>query len=158
MGFTDERAGTSRLNSLAEWAGYLGVVPLVLCLAGVGLLPDYAGRELAQRGALAWGAVWLASAGAVHWGVALAGRANWDAARLGGVLAPALFGALGVVLGGQRGLAVLAVGCGGFWLYEQRNLGAGLPPAYLNLRRQLTLASAMLLALIMFVSDATGLS
>ncbi len=158
MGLTEQRAGTTQLNSLAEWAGYLSVVPLVLCLAGVGLLPDYPGRELAQRIALAWGAVWLASAGAVHWGLALAGRLPWDAARVAGALAPALIGAAGAVLGGQPGLAVLAVGCGGFWLYEHRFLGSELPPAYLNLRRQLTLAACMLLALTMFVSDAAGLS
>ena len=58
----------------------------------------------------------------------------------------------------SAGLALLVVGCGGFWLYEHRGLGAELPPAYLNLRRQLTLATGILLALTMFVSDAAGLS
>jgi len=61
------------------------------------------------------------------------------------------------VLGGQRGLALLVVGFGGFWLYEHRSLSARLPPAYLNLRRHLTLAICMLLALTMFASDAAGL-
>ena len=156
MGITEHRAGTAGLNSIAEWAGYLGVVPLVLCLAGVGLLPDYSERELAQRIALAWGAVLLASNGAVHLGLALAGRLPWDLARAGGALAPALVGAAGVVLGGQHGLAVLVVGGGGFWLYEHRVVGGDLPPAYLSLRRQLTLATCMLLALTMFASDAAG--
>ena len=51
---------------MTEWAGYLAVAPLLLCLAGVGLLPSYALRELAQRIALAWGAVLLAGVGALH--------------------------------------------------------------------------------------------
>ena len=56
MGLTENDAGTTPLNTLTEWAGYLSVAPLVLCLAGVGLLPRYAWQELAQRAALACGA------------------------------------------------------------------------------------------------------
>jgi len=114
---TQNNAGATGLNTVAEWAGYLGVAPFVLCLAGVGLLPDSGARELLQRIALAWGAVLLAFSGAVHWGLAIAGRLPWDAARTGGALAP----------------------------------------AYLNLRRHLTLAICILLALTMFASDAAGL-
>ncbi len=158
MGIADERAPAARVNNLTEWAGYLAVAPLVVCLAGVGLLSDSAARELAQHLALAWGAVTLAATGAVHTGLALAGRLPWDAARQAAALLPAVLGAVALLLGGQRGLAVLVVGCGGFWLYEHRGLGAQLPPAYLNLRRQLTLATGILLALTMFVSDAAGLS
>jgi hypothetical protein len=76
----------------------------------------------------------------------------------GAALLPALGGAAAVVLGGQRGLAVLVAGLGGFWLYEHRVLGAALPPGWLSLRRNLTLASCMPLALIMFASDTAGLS
>ncbi|HYM27022.1 MAG TPA: DUF3429 family protein [Steroidobacteraceae bacterium] len=158
MGIADERAPVVRVNNLTEWAGYLSVAPLVACLAGVGLLPEYGARELAQHLALAWGAVTLAATGAVHTGLALAGRLPWDAARQGAALVPAALATLALLLGGQRGLALLVVGCGGFWLYEHRGLGAQLPPAYLNLRRQLTLATGILLALTMFVSDAAGLS
>jgi hypothetical protein len=147
----------SGLNSVAEWIGYVSVAPLVACLAGVGLLPDYGARELAQRIALAWGAVLLASSGAVHWGLAIAGRLPWEAARIGGALLPAPVAAAAVALGGERGLALLVVGSGGFWLYEHRAVGALLPPAYLALRRHLTLAVCILLALTMFVSDAAGL-
>jgi Protein of unknown function (DUF3429) len=154
----ENHAATTRLASAAEWAGYIGVVPLVLCLAGVGLLPGYTACELAQRTAIAWGAVLLAVAGGVHFGLALAGRLPLTAARIGGALLPALCGAAAVLLGGQRGLALLAVGFGAFWLYEHRRLGLHLPGGYLNLRRQLTLATCMLLALTMFVSDSAGLS
>jgi hypothetical protein len=157
MGIAEERAA-ARINNLTEWGGYLGVAPLIACLAAVGLLPDYAARELAQRIALAWGAVTLASAGAVHLGLALAGRLALDARRLVAALVPAVLGAAGIVIGGQRGLALLVVGWGGFWLYEHRVLGSLLPEAYLNLRRQLTLATGILLAVTMFVSDTAGLT
>jgi hypothetical protein len=157
VGSTENGAGTTRFNTMAEWASYLGVAPLVVCLAGVGLLPALAWQELAQRAAIAWGAVLLAGVAAVHWGFALAGRLPREGARLGGAVAPALIGAAAVVVGGQRGLALLVVGHGGFWFYEQRVLGSLLPPAYLSLRRQMTLATCMLLALTLFVSDTAGL-
>ena len=158
MGLTENDTGTTPLNTLAERAGYVGVAPLFLCLAGVGLLPAYTWQELAQRAALAWGAVLLASAAAVHWGLALAGRLPSARSHIAGLLVAALVGAGGVVVGGQRGLALLVVGHGGFWLYEKHVLGSRLPAAYLALRRQVTFATCMLLALTMFVSDAAGLS
>ena len=158
MGLTENDAGTTPLNTLTEWAGYLSVAPLVLCLAGVGLLPRYAWQELAQRAALAWGAVLLASAAAVHWGLALAGKLPAPHARIAGVLAASLAGAGGVMVGGQRGLALLVVAHGALWLYEKHSLGSRLPAAYAALRRPATLAVCMLLALTMFVSDAAGLS
>ena len=145
------------LERLSERAGYLSIAPLFLCLAGVGLLPDYTWQALAQRAAIAWGAVLLASAAAVHWGLALAGRLPSTRAHIAAVLAAALVGAGGVVVGGQRGLALLVVGHGGFWLYEKHALGSRLPDAYAALRRQVTFAICMLLALTMFVSDAAGL-
>ncbi len=158
VALTENDTSTARLNTLAEWAGYLGVAPLLLCLAGVGLLPSYAWQELAQRAALAWGAVLLASAAAVQWGLALAGQLPSARTRIAGVLAAALAGAGAVVVGGQRGLALLVVGHGGFWLYEKHVLGSLLPAAHLALRRQVTFATCMLLALTMFVSDTAGLS
>ncbi|HYB33787.1 MAG TPA: DUF3429 domain-containing protein [Steroidobacteraceae bacterium] len=158
MGSTENGAPATRRDPLAEWTGYLLVAPLVVCLAGVRLLPGYAAQELAQRTAIAWGAVLLAFTGAVHWGLALAGRLPWPRAGLGGALIVPLIGAAGVVVGGQHGLALLVAGFGGFWLYEHRALGALLPPAYLSLRRHVTLAACILLAVIMFVSDAAGLT
>jgi hypothetical protein len=158
VGAVENRAATSRVNSAVEWAGYLGVAPLLVCLAAVGLLPEYAARELAQRGAIAWGALLLAFAGAVHWGRALAGRLSFERTRIAAALAPLPVGAAAVVLGGQRALALLVVGHGSLWLYEHRVLGSALPPSYLALRRQVALATCMLLALTMFVSDTAGLS
>ena len=145
------------VSAAAEWAGYLCLAPLLLGLAGVALLPEPAQRDFAQRATIAWGAALLAFGGAVHWGLALAGWLPWQPLRILGALAPAVLAAAGVLLGGQRGLALLVVGSGLFWLYEHRSLGAQLPPPYLALRRQLTVATCFLLAVTMFVSDTVGL-
>jgi hypothetical protein len=158
VGFTENDTRTTQFNPMPEWAGYLGVAPLVLCLAGVGLLPEYAWQELAEHTAIAWGAVLLAAVAAVHWGLALAGKLPAAHARVAVVLAAAVAGTGAVVVGGQRGLALLVVGHGGFWLYEKHVLGARLPAGHLALRRPMTFAICMLLALTMFVSDAAGLS
>ena len=147
----------ARLGTAAELLGYLAVAPLIVCLVCEALLPGYAGRELAQRGAIAWGAVLLACAGAVHWGLALAGRVPSTPARMAAASAPVLVAAAAVLLGGQRALALLTVGVGLFWLYEHRSLGRVLPPAYLGLRRNSSLAICTLLALTMIACDAAGL-
>lgn len=147
----------ARLGTAAEVLGYLAAAPLIVCLACEATLAGYAGRELAQRAAIAWGAVLLASAGAVHWGLALAGRMPWTPARVAASVAPAVIAAAAVLVGGQRALALLTVGFGLFWLYEHRSLGSVLPPAYLSLRRNLSLAVCTLLALTMIASDGAGL-
>src|SRR5438105_13595488 len=103
MSAGENNPAATGLNGAAEWVGYLSVAPLLACLAGVGLLPDYAARELAQRIALAWGAVLLASGGAVHWGLAIAGRLPWEAARIGGALLPAPVGAAAGAARGEAG-------------------------------------------------------
>ena len=155
---TSQVPALSPLAPVLEWASYACVAPLMLGLAGVGLLPGFAARELAQRGTLAWGAALLAFTGAVHWGLALGGRMPWRGTAIVAALAPAVCAALAVMIGGQRGLALLVVGFGMFWLYEHRVLGAQLPPAYLSLRRQLSVAICVLLAVTMIISDAHGLS
>jgi Protein of unknown function (DUF3429) len=152
-----EGGAVSRLNTTAEVVSYAGLVPFVLCLLGVALLPNYGLRELAQRIAISYGAGVLAFVGAVHWGMALAGRLAWSPARIGGSVLPALIGAAGTLVGGQRGLALLVVGFGVFWLYEHRSVGPELPPAYLSLRRNLSLVVCTLLAVTMIVSDTAGL-
>ena len=152
-----EGGAVSRLNTTAEIVSYAGVVPFVLCLLGVALLPSYGQRELAQRIAIAYGAVVLAFIGAVHWGLALAGRMTWRPVRVAGSIVPAPLGVAGILLGGQRGLALLVVGFGVFWLYEHRSVGAELPAAYLSLRRNLSLVVCTLLALTMILSDSAGL-
>jgi hypothetical protein len=141
-----------------ELAAYAGVAPFLLCLLGVGLFPGYEQRELAQRVAVAYGAVVLTFVGGVHWGLALAGRLQWRPVRLVGAVAPAIVAAAAVVVGGQRGLALLVVGLGVFWLYEHREVGRELPDEYVSLRRNLSLGACILLALILMLSDSAGLT
>lgn len=146
------------LSAMAEAAGYAGMVPFIASLAGMGLLPHIEQRDLAQHISLAWGAVVLSFVGAAHWGLALAGRLEWSVARLVGSIFPAVVAAIALVVSGQRGLGLLVVGFGVFWLYEHRRLGAELPPDYLRLRRNLSVAVCALLALTMILSESVGLS
>ncbi len=157
MNIKGESAAVTRLNTIAEIVSYAGVAPFILCLLGVAMLPGYEQRELAQRIAISYGAVVLAFVGAVHWGLALAGQLAWSPLRIGGAVVPALLGVAATLLGGQRALALLVVGFGVFWLYEHRSVGAELPPAYLSLRRNLSLVVCALLAFTMILSDTAGL-
>ena len=90
---------------------------------------------------------------AVHWGLALAGFWRWDIATVIGSVLPSVWAAAALLLGGSRGLALLLAGFGSFWLYESRRLGDGLPPDYLALRRQLSIAVCALLALTVLASE-----
>jgi hypothetical protein len=146
------------LSATAELLGYLALVPLAAGFAGMALLPDYAQRELAQRLAIAWGAATLGFMGGVHWGLALAGRLAWSPLRIAGSVAPAIAGAASMLLSGQRGLGLLVVGFGVFWLYEHRNVAKELPEDYLKLRRNLSVAVCVLLALTMILSESVGLT
>lgn len=151
-------ADSVSLSAAAESAGYGGMLPFIAALAGMGLLPDAEQREWAQHAAIAWGAVVLAFIGAVHWGLMLGGRMAWSAGKVAGAVLPALAGAAAVLIGGQRGLGMLVVGFGLFWLYEHRRLAAELPADYLRLRRNLSVAVCALLALTMILSESVGLS
>lgn len=157
MNIKGESVPVTRLNIIAEIVSYAGVAPFVLCLLGVAMLPGYDEREMAQRIAIAYGAVVLAFAGAVHWGLALAGRIAWSPLRIVGAVVPALLGVTATLLGGQRGLALLVVGFGVFWLYEHRSVGAELPAAYVSMRRNLSLVVCTLLSFTMILSDTAGL-
>jgi hypothetical protein len=141
----------------AELCAYLGLVPLALAPLGIAFLPSYAGRELSQEIALAYGAVVLAALGAVHWGLALGGRMAWSPQRILGAALPVVCGAVSIAIGGQRGLALVVVSLGFFWLYEHRVVGEELPAAYVRLRRNLTLAGCLLLFVTIVVSDRVGL-
>ena len=145
------------LPAVAEAYGYAGMAPFLLAALGTGLLPDVEARDWAQRLAVGYGAAILAFVGAVHWGLALAGRLPNTLAVYAGSILPSVAATVAVVLGGQRGLALLVVSFGLFWLYEAQRLAAELPPDYLRLRRNLSLAVCALLALTMIISDSVGL-
>jgi hypothetical protein len=145
------------LAPIAEVLGYLGVVPFLGALLGVGLLPGYGQRAFAQQLALAYGAGILSFVGAVHWGLAL-GRWGWSTGVALGSILPSVVATAALLVGGQRGLALLVAGFGLFWIYEHRRLGDRLPPDYLRLRRNLSVAVCALLALTMILSDSKGLA
>ncbi|MGH8217510.1 MAG: DUF3429 domain-containing protein [Steroidobacteraceae bacterium] len=145
------------LAPAAEIVAYVGILPFVLCPLAIAFLPEFGQRFIVQQVAVAYGAVVLAALGAVHWGLALAGRLKWSVGRAIGGAAPAICGVAAVVLGGERGLALLVVALGVFWLYEHRAIGPELPEDYLQLRRNLTLAGCCLLAITMILSDSVGL-
>jgi len=146
------------LSASAELAAYAAVLPLIACPLVMAFVPSYTLRLLAQETALAYGAIVLAALGAVHFGLALAGRLDWGAQRLAAAGLPAVCAVTSAVLSGQRGLALLIVGLGLFWLYEHRAVGEELPEDYLRLRRNLTLAGCCLLAITMILSDSVGLA
>jgi Protein of unknown function (DUF3429) len=152
------RRSRPSLTPAAEILAYLGIVPLVLCPLAIAFLPEYGQRFIAQQVAIAYGAVVLAALGAVHWALALGGRLAFTVGRALGAALPAGCGVAAVLLGGQRGLALLVVALGVFWLYEHRGIGEQLPEDYLQLRRNLTLAGCFLLAITMILSDSAGLA
>lgn len=146
------------LSPTAETAVYVGILPFIASLAGMGLLPELGHRAAAQVIAISWGATVLAFVGAVHFGLALAGRIPWTPLRMIGSMLPAVVGTASVVISGQRGLGLLVVGFGVFWLYEHRNVAHELPADYLRVRRNLSVAVCALLALTMILSESVGLS
>lgn len=151
------RPPAAALAPIAEALGYLGLLPFLAALLGVGLLPGYGQRAFAQQLALAYGAGILSFVGAVHWGLAL-GRWGWSTGVALGSILPSVVATAALLVGGQRGLALLVAGFGLFWIYEHRRLGDRLPPDYLRLRRNLSVAVCSLLALTMILSDSRGLA
>ena len=141
----------------ARIAGFLGLAPFGLALLGVTLGADHGYLEFGRQLAIAWGAVILTFVAAVHWGLALAGRWQWSLSSIAGSTLPSVIGTLAVLLGGERGIAVLVAGFGLFWLFQHRTRGAELPGDYLALRRTLTLGVCTLLVVVAFAAaEATA--
>lgn len=148
---------STSLSPAALWSGYAGLAPFAASLAVLWLAPQPEWRELALRLALAYGAVILTFVGALHWAFALSGRLPGAAAIVIASITPAVVATAALLLGGLRGIALLVVGVGLFWLYEHRRCGNALPADYLALRRSLSIGVCALLTLIMFAADAAGL-
>jgi hypothetical protein len=119
--------------------GLAGVLPFAAGAIALALLDEPAAQAAARA---------LVAYGAVHWGLELAAPATGAARRLAAGVLPSLAGWIALLLEPRAGLALLVVAFGAFWLYEHRVLGASrLSPAWLALRRNLTLAVCSLLAL-----------
>lgn len=154
---TPTAAAPVPLSNAALRSGYAGLLPFVAALLGVLWAPDPRWQFLAQQLALAWGAVILAFVGALHWGFAIAGRLPATSAVISVAVLPSVIGAAAVLLGGQRGLALLIAGFGLFGIYEHRRWAGSLPAEYLALRRRLTLSVCASLTLTVFASETAGL-
>lgn len=153
---TERSAVWGGVASGASLAGYLGLLPFAAALGCVTLGAGYGLAGFGVELALAWGAVILTFVAAVHWGLALAGRWRWTAAGILGSILPSVVGALAVLAGGGRGLALLVVGFGMFWLYEHRVRAPALPADYLALRRNLTLGVCALLVFTAFAAEGSA--
>ena len=103
MQHQDVARGGGGISPLAEALGYAGLLPFLLALLGVGLAPDIGQRDFAQRLAIGYGAAILSFLGAVHWGLALAGRWRWSPLVAFGSILPATLATAAAMLGGQRG-------------------------------------------------------
>ena len=128
--------------------GYGGLIPFVGCALAMLLFNEAAARELIGRVLLGYGAVILSFLGGVHWGLVLLQRPAAAMRLLAVGVLPALVGWASLLLPFDAAIAVQVACFGGFWLYEHRVLGpAVMPPAYLALRRWLTLVACASLAL-----------
>lgn len=120
--------------------GFGGLVPFVGCAIVMLAIPETEARHLAARALTAYGAVILSFLGGVHWGLVLRGASSRSATVLVAGVVPSLVGWATLLLPFETAAALQVGAFGGFWLYEHRVLGpAVLPPAYLALRRGLTL-------------------
>jgi hypothetical protein len=157
MSGSEPHFSSAPLSRAARWSGYAGVAPFLAVLAVLLWAPEPQWRAFAQQAAIAYGAVILSFVGALHWALALAGRLPGDARTIVASVLPSVAATMAVLLEDRRGLALLIVGFGAFWIYESRYWGDRLPADYLALRRRLTLAVCATLALTLFASDAAGL-
>lgn len=132
-----------KAQHLPAWTralGYGGLLPFVAGALAMLAIPDAETRQLAARALIGYGAVILSFLGGVHWGLVLReAPARAPAMLVAGVL-PSLAGWAALLLPFDTAVALQVGAFGAFWLYEHRVLGpAVLPPAYLALRRWLTL-------------------
>jgi Protein of unknown function (DUF3429) len=120
--------------------GYAGLVPFAACAVLLLAVPEAGMRSLCERALLGYGAVILSFLGGVHWGLVLRGDPGRGPRMLAIGVVPSLVGWAALLAPFETAVAIQVGAFGAFWLYEHRVLGpAVLPPAYLELRRWLTL-------------------
>jgi hypothetical protein len=135
------------LPERAALLGYAGLLPFLACAVAL-LLPEAGLREAAARLLPGYGAVILSFLGGVHWGLVLRSPSPRAPALLAIGVLPSLAGWLSLLLPLEKALAAQVAVFGAFWLYEHRVLGPGvIPPAYLAMRRWLTLVAIAALGL-----------
>lgn len=133
--------------------GAAGLIPFVAAAVAVWVLPG-GWKTNALYVQLAYGATILSFLGAVHWGLALAGRGTGgDVAaactwrRLGLSVVPALIGWVSLTLAPLLGALVQLVAFAGLMLADGAATRQGLlPPWYPRVRKPLTLVVMLSLA------------
>jgi hypothetical protein len=153
---TPNPGSAAMLPGRAALLGYGGLAPFVACALAM-LLPEAGMREMASRVLIGYGAVILSFLGGVHWGLVLRAPSPRATGMLAIGVLPSLAGWLTLLLPFEKALAAQVAVFGGFWLYEHRVLGPDIiPPAYLAMRRWLTLAVIASLGLAMMAPSLTG--
>ena len=141
--------------ALPSWMaalGYAGLIPFAACAVLLLALPEAGMRSLCERALLGYGAVILSFLGGVHWGLALRGDPGRGPRMLVIGVIPSLVGWAALLAPFETAAAIQVGAFGAFWLYEHRVLGpAVLPPAYLELRRWLTISVVASLGLALMV-------
>ena len=141
-------ANETGLPPHAAALGYGGLLPFVACAIVILATHETETRYLAGRALLGYGAVILSFLGGVHWGLVLRGPSARAAGMLAAGIIPSLVGWASLLLPFETAAAMQVAAFGGFWLYEHRVLGPqALPPAYLGLRRWLTLIVCVSIAM-----------
>jgi hypothetical protein len=124
--------------------GLAGVIPFAAgALASFG---DGAASEFAIRALLGYGAVILSFLGGIHWGLAI-DRGQPSYARLGLGVVPSLIGWAALLLGGDRGLLLLAPTFLLVLLLDLRLTREGVAPAWFP-RLRVVLTNAVVLCLL----------
>jgi len=121
----------------AKWLGFAGALPFIAgALASLPFAEPLRPFGLALL--LDYGAIILSFMGGVHWGAAMLRNDN-GLGPLGRSVIPALVALPAPLIGGPYGLALLAAGFAGLFLYDEQETRAGrLPAWYPQLRRPLT--------------------
>lgn len=127
-----------------RWLGYAGLVPFLLLLLAY-LLGGEVRQPLLARQFVAWGALTLCFAGAVHWGLALAGG-GVPVMRMVVSILPALLGWIALLLPPAMAVWLLLAAFAALRVWEGGPpVAASLPAWYRQLRTRLTAGVALLL-------------
>jgi glutaredoxin-related protein len=135
--------------------GYAGLIPFAAALAGF-LLGGEARQAYFAQQFLAYGAVVLSFAGAVHWGVALAGGAR-GVMRMSFSVLPALLGWAALLLPSVVAAWLLLGGFVALRAWEASGpVAASLPAWYRHLRSRLTAGVGVLLLVFALAAGGAG--
>jgi xanthosine utilization system XapX-like protein len=138
------------LQPLSSRLGYLGLIPFVSLAAATVFAPANL-RFFASEALLAYGATILSFLGGIYWGLAIASPAAPSARLLlflGIGVTPQLLGWAALLLPGQAGFFLTAMGLLALLIADRAAVKSGMAPGwFLDLRWPLSTAAAMALLL-----------